>query len=100
MIERHAVTDTAAAVVPDDGELHMTELLHHFDQRVRHRALGVGRVACIGLRRFAPAIAGKVGQNELELLRKRGRDAMILDMRLREAVDEKQRRTFAAGTRK
>jgi hypothetical protein len=85
--------------VTDHAETHVTELFHQLDQCRRHRAFGVRRVILVGFGDFAPAVAGKIGQDQFEFLRERRRDPVIFDMRLRKSVDQEQRGTFAAGAR-
>jgi hypothetical protein len=63
MIERQAIGDAAAAIVSGESEMHMAELLHRLDHRLRHRALGIGRVIAIALRHIRPAIARQVGDD-------------------------------------
>ena len=44
MIEREPIGNAPAAVVPGETKVHVAERLHQLDHRVRHGALGVGRV--------------------------------------------------------
>ncbi len=50
MIEREAIADAAAAVVADQGETLVAELLHQLHHRRGHGALGIGRMVGRGLR--------------------------------------------------
>ncbi len=97
MVERHAVGDAPAAVVPGDGEAVMAKLRHDTDEVGRHRPFRVGAVVRIaaGLAEFA--VAAQVGGDDGEAFGQRGSDLVPHDVRLRVAVDQQQRRAAAAG---
>ena len=92
MVERQPVGDAAAAVVAGEAEAHVAERFHHLDHRIRHGALGVGRVLGVGSRRIRPAVAGQVRDDQAEALRQRRRHAMPHHVGLRIAVQQQQRR--------
>src|SRR5665213_1742646 len=96
MIEREAIGHPAAAIVPGEREMYVAELLHRFHHRLRHRALGVGRMIRVALRHVGPAIARQIGDDQREGVREFGRDAMPLHMGLRKTVQQQQRRPLAA----
>ena len=88
MIEREAIGDAAAAIVAGEREMHMAELLHGLDHRLRHRALGVGRVIPVALRHVRPAVARQVGDDQREAVGKLRRDAVPHHMRFGKAVQQ------------
>ena len=99
MIEREPVGDAAAAIMAGEAKADMTDGLHHLDHGLGHRALGVGRILGISLRRVRPAVAGQVRDDEAVVLRQRRRHAMPHHIRLRIAVQQQQRRPLPAGAR-
>ena len=99
MIEREAISDTPAAIVPDDIEAIVAERGHHLGHIERHRALGVGQMFRVGRRLAAVAIAAQIGNHQGELLREARRDLMPDDVILWISVDEQQRRSGPALSR-
>ena len=67
MVEREAIGDASAAVVPGEAEADVAELLHDLDHDLRHRALVVRGVALARMRCGRPAVAGQIGQDEREI---------------------------------
>jgi hypothetical protein len=62
MVQRGAKRDAGAAIVADDGEARVAELVHERDDVGGHRALGgLGVPERVGRRRRAP-VAAQVGQ--------------------------------------
>ena len=88
MIEREAIGDAAAAIMPGEREMHVAEPLHRINHRLRHRALGVGRVILVALRHIRPAIARQVGDDQREPVRKLRRNAVPHHMRLGKSVQQ------------
>jgi hypothetical protein len=88
MIEREAIGDAAAAIVPGKCKMHMAELLHRLDHRLRHRALGVGRVIPIAFRHVRPAIARQIGDDQGELVGQLRRHAVPHHMGLGKSVQQ------------
>src|SRR5215207_231889 len=60
LIECKAVADARAAVMPDDGEAHITELLHDCDHVAAHGAFGVDLVFCVATWDRGPTVAAQV----------------------------------------
>ncbi len=88
MVKRKTIGDPAAAVVTGECEMHMAELLHRLDHRLRHRALGVGRVVPVAVRHVRPAVARQVGDDQREGVGKLRRNAVPHHMGLGEAVQQ------------
>ncbi len=88
MIERQAIGDAAAAIMPREGEMHMAELFHRLDDRPRHRTLGVGRMILVALRHVRPAITRQIGDDQREPLGELRRHAVPHYMRLGKAVQQ------------
>jgi hypothetical protein len=88
MIEREAVGDAPAAVVPDDREPLVPELAHERHALGGHRALRVVRAVGSGRRRVARAVALEVGHDDGEALRPLGCEVPPDEVRLRVAVQE------------
>ena len=96
MIQRQAIGDAPAAVMPGDGEALEAELAHEGDLVARHGPLGIGLV--IGRRRRlgAVAIAAQIRRDHGEVPRQPGRDSVPHDMGLGMAVQQQQRRAGPA----
>ena len=99
MIEREPIGDAAAAIVAGEAEMHVAERLHHLDHRVRHGALGVGRMRRVAGRRGGPAVAGQIRHDQAEMPRQRRRHAVPHDIGLRIAMEQKERRPLPSGAR-
>ena len=91
-IQRQAVRDTAAAVVAGDGKALVAQLPHQRPHIGGHRALAHLRVLRLVGRGLAVAIAAQVGQHEAEVRRELRHHAVPEHVRLREAVQQQQRR--------
>ena len=92
MLHREAPRHPRAAVVADDRKALEAERAHHLDLILRHRALRVVRVVLAVRRLAAVAVAAQIGHHHGKALGEARRNLVPLDMRLRVAVDEEQRR--------
>ena len=91
VIERHAMRDPSAAIVPDDVPAIVSEGIHHRDEIVRGGALAVHRViARRRLRLVAVAVAAHVRRDDGVGAGKLGRDLVPHDVGLRIAVQEQR----------
>jgi len=97
MVEREPVRDARAAVVAGDEEALVPEARHELDHVARHRALRVGAVLRGGRRLERPAIAAQVRADDAVAARERRCDLVPHRVRLRVAVQEKERRALAAA---
>jgi hypothetical protein len=97
MVEREPVGDARPAVVRRDGEAPVAEMRHQLREVPRHLALGVGRVVRRRRRLERAAVAAQVGAVDGVRLRQRRRDPVPHRVRLRVAVQQQQRRAFAAA---
>ena len=80
-----------------DHELAVTEMLHHLDLVERHGAEGIVDVVLTTiLGADAVAIAAQVGTDDMEVPDEPVCDAMPRHMRERIAMQQQERRTFAA----
>ncbi len=95
MIEREAVGYAAAAVVASDAELGEAQMLHYRHHVLRHGALGVRRMVRSGRRAATTAIAAQVGTDYGEAAGEQRRDVAPHQVRLREAVQQQDRRARA-----
>ena len=92
MVERHAVGDAPAAVVPGDREARVPELRHRGDEVRRERALAVSGVVAADRRAERGAVAGEVGDHEREPVGQQRRGRVPHEVRLGEPVEQEQRR--------
>lgn len=97
-IERHAIGDAPAAVVPHDGESGEPEGAHRLDHAGGHAPLGVGAMTVVGSGTGAGAVAGEVRGYDAEAPGKLAGDPVPGEMRLGVAVQQEQRRA-GAGSR-
>src|SRR5688572_12236192 len=96
MIQRQSTGDAPAAIVSREGEAIEAEMTHHFDLVLRHRALGIAGVTVAVGRLAAVAVAAQIRRYDSELFGELRRDVPPLDMRLRPALQQQQRRSAAA----
>src|SRR5471030_2218857 len=99
MLHGEAPRHARAAVVAGDGEAVVPECVHHLDLIERYGALRVVRVILAFRRLAAVAVSAEVHQHHCVPFGKLRRDPVPLDVRLRVAVNEQQRRTVAAAQR-
>ena len=99
VIKREVVTHAPAAVVTSQRKSFVAKLFHKLHHRLHHRAFRVRRMIGAGFWRITLPVAGKVGNDEPVLRRKRGRKAMPHHVRLRIAVQEQERRSITADAR-
>src|SRR5260370_6529002 len=95
--EAHAGGGAGAAVVHDDEEFAVAELLHDLDLVLRHRPEGIVDIifaAVFGA--YAVAIAPEIGSDHMKMLGKPRRDLMPGDMGQGIAVQQQQGRAVAA----
>ena len=98
MIERQAVRDAPAAIVAAHEEsASMPEAAHQLDHVARHRALAVRRVIGRGRRLGRVAVAAQIGHDERIACRQARRDPVPDRVRLRETVQQQQRRALPAA---
>ena len=97
MVERHAERRARAAVVAGDEELLETELAHYVYLVLRHAAERVIGVVRLAARLGAVAVAPQVRGNHGETAREARRDALPGEVSERIAVQEQERRPFAAA---
>lgn len=95
MIERKAVGDSAAAVVPGDTERNVPKPRHDGYDVVSHNTLGIA-LTCVRSRDRGPTVAPEIGRNDSEMLGEIGRQMPPHHVRLRVAVQQQQGRPFAA----
>ena len=91
MVEGEPIRHARAAIMPDDGEMHMAERFHDLDHVAAHGALGIGLVLRIALRRGRPAIAAQIHADDAMGLGQRRREVVPHGMGLRKAVQQNQR---------
>ena len=95
MVEGQAVGDAGATIVADDREALVAERRHELDDLCRQLALGVALAARPAYRRLRGAVATQVRHHDA-VGRGQGRcDLPPADVRLREAVQEQDRRPVA-----
>jgi hypothetical protein len=99
VLDAHAPRHASAAIVADDGEALVPEGTHDFDLIERHRPLGIVGVVLAVWRFTAVAVATQISHDDGEALRECWRDLVPLDVRLRIAVDQQERRSTAAYQR-
>ena len=92
MIERHAVRDSAAAILANHREPLEPEMTHDLHLVERQRALGIVRVIGQPLRLTAVAVAAQIRRDDGVVLRETGGHVAPREMRLRRAVQQQQRR--------
>ena len=97
MVQRQAVGHAAAAIVAGDREAREAQPLHHGHHVLRHGALGIGRMVGVDGRAAAAAVAAQIGAHDRELAGEQRRDVAPHQVRLREAVQQEQRRPEARG---
>src|SRR5262245_51409710 len=97
MVERHAERRARAAVVAGDKELLETELAHHVHLVLRHAAERVIGVVRLAARLGAVAVAPQVRGDDGEAAGEARRDALPGEVGERIAVQEQERRPFAAA---
>ena len=93
VVEREAIGDAAAPIVPSDMEPLEAERSHRHDHVFGHHALGIGGVIGTGGRAAASSVAAQIGADHREVLREQGRHRLPHPMRFRKAVQEKQARS-------
>src|SRR6516164_9226413 len=96
MLEREAVADAPAAVVPGKAKTNEAERLHRLYHRLCHCTLGVGRMVGLRRRHGRPAVTGQIGDHQRETFGKRRRYAMPHDVALRMPVKKQKRRSTGA----
>ena len=96
MIEREAIGNSTASIVPGDVESVEPEPLHHRDAIARHRAFGVRFVVVRSRRLRALAVSTQIHCHHRELAREAPRDQVPHHMRLRMPVQEEERRATPA----
>ena len=84
MIERQAIGDASAAVMPGDGEALEAEMAHEGDLVARHRPLRIGLVIRRRRRLGAVAIAAQIRRDHGEIPRQPRRDLVPHDVGLRD----------------
>jgi hypothetical protein len=99
MIQRKAVRDASTPVVAHHGEAIEAEVLHQLHLVLRHGPLRVVDVVLAILGLAAVAIAPQVGRDNRVCFRKLRGHAEPGQVGQRRAVDEQQRRPFAADHR-
>src|SRR5688572_3277340 len=96
MIERHAVRDACAAIVPEHGETLEAEVPHDLDLIERHRAFRVFDVGCAALDFAAIAVATQICSDDGVVAREVTRDRGPRHAALRCAVQQQHRWAAAA----
>ena len=97
MVEAHACDGAGAAVMPGREEVAITELLHHLDLVLRHRAERVVDAVGAGIvRADAVAVAAQIGRDDMKMLGEPVGDLVPGDMRHWVAVQQQQRWAVAA----
>src|SRR6185369_17351030 len=98
MIQRQAIGDAPAAVMPRDGEALEAEMAHEGDLVPRHGPFGIWLVVRRRRRLAAAAIAAQIRRDHGEIPRQPRRDLVPHDMGLGMAMEQQQRRPGAAMT--
>ena len=96
VVEGHAVGDTGAAIVADNGEAVKAQGRHQLDLILRHRPLAVVDVALAARRLVQVAIAAQVGRDHRKAPGQGRRHLVPGSVRLRMAVQQEKRRAAAA----
>ena len=96
MVECHPVRDAPAAVMAGDFEAFVAELLHRGDQIGGQRPLAVRGVILGDRGPEGVPVAGQIRGDHREALGQCGRDGVPHQVRLGVAVQQEQRRAFAA----
>jgi len=99
VVERHPVTDPAAAVVARHGELLKAQIAHHQHLVPGHRALAVGLVAGAAGGLATVAVAAQVGQDHGMVFGEYWGHVMPHDVGLRVAVQQQHGTAAAADQR-
>jgi hypothetical protein len=92
MVEGHAIGDAPATIVSGDREARKSKPLHHGHHVLRHRSLSIRRMAWVGGRATAAPVAAKIGADDSKVAGEQRRDAAPHQVRLREAVQQEDRR--------
>lgn len=92
MVQRQAMRDPRAAVVCGDEEAFVAESVHQRRHVGGHAALAVVRMIGVAWRLARVAVAAQIRKYEPEVRREPLRDALPHRMRLREPVQQQQRR--------
>ena len=88
MVEREAIRDSRAAIVSDEAETGVAELVDDAQHVLRHLALGIGIVALVRARRGGPAVAAQIHRDDAMRFRQRWRNLVPHHMRLRETMQQ------------
>src|SRR5918997_1271018 len=92
VVEGHAVGDATAAIVSGDREAPEAESLHDGYHVLGHGSLRVRLMVPSGGRATAAPVAAKVGTDDRKVADKQRRDGAPHQVRLREAVQQEDRR--------
>ena len=101
MVERKPIAQSSAAIMADDAETHVAQLLHHVYDVFAHSAFAIG-LAVRAARRRRPAVAAQIHRHHMKALGELARHARPHEMGLRKPVQQKQRlrARIAAAARK
>ena len=91
MIERKPVADPRPTVMRDDSEPVMPDLRHDLDHVPGHLAFGVVDMLRIGRGPQTRSVTAEVGDDQRKRIHQQRSQAVPLDMRLRESVQQQQR---------
>src|SRR6266536_3382631 len=92
MVKRHTIGNMTATIMPSDGEARKSEPLHHDHHVLRHGPLRIWRMVRSGGWAAAAAIAAKIGADDGKFAGKQWRDFAPHEVRLRETVQQENRR--------
>ena len=90
MVESHAVGDPGTAIVADDGEPIVAEVLHQFDEGYGHRPFRQPLVVIEG--HVTIAVSRQVGSDDRTTLGELRGDGVPADVGLGISVDQQDRR--------
>ena len=97
MIEGHAVRDASAAIVAHHRKFLKSQTGHHLDLVLGHGALGIVQVIFAVGGFAAVSVTAEIGRHNGKFFGELRSDVAPFDVRLRIAVQEKQRRPASRG---
>ena len=92
VVQSHAVRHASAAIVTHDRELLKSQAGHHFHLVLRHGAFGIVQMVFAVGRLAAVSVSAEIGRDDGKFFGQLRRNVAPFDVRLRIAVQQKQRR--------
>jgi hypothetical protein len=97
VIESQTMRRASAPIVPYEREFLKSQIPHHFHLILRHCPLRVREMVSASRRLTAVSVAAQIRHHHKIVLRQCRRDLAPEHMRLRNTVQQKQRRTAAVA---